>query len=248
MDMTKQAIETLINAEIKPYEHIVEHGDLLFAVDKDGNVGQIKPKLTTLADEPLQLRNLSSLVDYIKSDLDRKGEKLYVHIMDNRKVAVKSILQRDGSREVLAVAQPQVPNLDFNYYRDSEEFLIDLNAKFVNEYDRANLISFAGNVKEEDARQTSDDGFSQKTTVKRGVASVQEEIVPNPVKLTPYRTFHEIKQVPSEFIFRMSHGPKFGLFEADGGAWINETILLTEEYLVAALNDEIESGKIIILS
>lgn len=126
--------------------------------------------------------------------------------------------------------------------------MIALNSRFVNGYDRDKLIAFAGSVKEENARQTSDDGFSQKTVVKRGIASAQEEIVPNPVVLAPFRTFQEIEQVPSEFIFRMTDGPKFALFEADGGAWINDTINLIENYLVNELADELEANKIVILS
>lgn len=78
---------------------------------------------------------------------------------------------------------------------------------------------------------------SQKVTVKTGVASVSDAVVPNPVTLAPYRTFPEVEQPESKFIFRMKEGPTAALFEADGGAWRNTAILGIKEYLKEALKD-----------
>lgn len=248
MSLTKEAIEKLMNEAIKPSERIVPSEMGTFKVDNNGNVHQLFTKVEGLVEDPLYLHNLSSLVDCIKSDLERVDYKKYLHIESNTKVSLKGLIEDDGRREVLVVANARTPDFQFEKYYESESFLIALNSRFVNDIGRDSLIAFAGNVKEENARQTSDDGFSQKTSVKRGIASVQEELVPNPVKLAPFRTFAEIEQVPSEFIFRMASGPRFALFEADGGAWINDTIHLIEEYLVNALADEIEANKIVILS
>ena len=244
----KEAIKYITDLKHTPDENIVSIDNELFEVNNLGEVRQLHPTVGNLARETLQLSNLSSLVDYIKSDLDHELETKYLHIEDNLNVTLKSLLQEDGRREELVRATAKVPEFQFDRYHDSESFLISLNARFTENYDRDKLIAFAGNVKEENARQTSDDGFSQKTTVKRGIASAQEELVPNPVKLAPYRTFTEIEQMPSTFVFRMAEGPKFALFEADGGAWINDTILLIESYLVEHLVDEINEGKIVILS
>lgn len=53
------------------------------------------------------------------------------------------------------------------------------NHWFTNDFDRDALIAFLLEMsKKKIARQTSDDGFSQKTTVKRGIASSAEELVP----------------------------------------------------------------------
>jgi len=51
--------------------------------------------------------------------------------------------------------------------------------------------------------------------------------VPNPVTLRPYRTFSEVEQPASQFVFRMKTGgssPSCALFNADGGAWALEAI------------------------
>lgn len=63
--------------------------------------------------------------------------------------------------------------------------------------------------------------------------------VPNPVILAPYRTFPEIEQPLSKFIFRMKNdrGPEAALFEADGKAWRNKAIRDIKEYLEKALED-----------
>jgi hypothetical protein len=56
-------------------------------------------------------------------------------------------------------------------------------------------------------------------TAKSGISTVENVIVPNPVMLCPFRTFAEVEQPESEFVFRMQTGFKAALFEADGGKW-----------------------------
>lgn len=68
-----------------------------------------------------------------------------------------------------------------------------------------------------------DDGITQKATVKTGLASRGDAVIPSPVTLKPYRTFTEVDQPESRFVFRMKEdkyeGVQCALFEADGGAW-----------------------------
>ena len=77
--------------------------------------------------------------------------------------------------------------------------------------------------------------MTQKATVKTGIASKSDAIVPNPVKLRPYRTFLEVEQPVSEFIFRMKQdkydGINCAIFEADGGAWQMAATRAIKEYL-----------------
>lgn len=242
----KEALREL-RRPMKPESHIVEKDGYTFGVNLDGNVNQIMTEEVTTRDS-LSLSTLDSLVDYIKSDLDFSGH-LYLHIADYDKVQLKGTLLKDGERDLFAEVYAPVPkNTLIGKWSNSEEFLIGMNAQFFNVDDRNKLIAFAGNVKEENARQTSDDGFSQKTTVKRGIASAEEELVPNPVLLAPYRTFAEVDQPSSEFIFRMGEGPRFALFEADGGAWKLEAISTIKSYLETELKVQVEKGKVTILA
>lgn len=249
MSLSEEAIQLLMNEGHAPHEHIVELDDgTLWEVDNNGTVRQLKATVTHQAKSPFSLHTLTGLVDYIKANLERTEEKLFLHIKNNDTVELKGMLDIDGSREKLVVAEAVVPTFQFDTFHPSEDFLIALNARFVDELDRKKLIAFSGNVKEDNARQTSDDGFSQKTTVKRGISQAGEEIVPNPVRLAPYRTFLEVEQPDSDFVFRMKEGPLFGLFEADGGAWKNKAIQNIEAYLSEELETEITSKRITILA
>ena len=88
--------------------------------------------------------------------------------------------------------------------------------------------------------QYGDDGVSQKATIKTGIASKGEVLVPNPVKLRPYRTFLEVEQPESAFVFRMRDDNgrvECALFGADGGAWKNAAMKSIKEYLMFELQD-----------
>lgn len=81
------------------------------------------------------------------------------------------------------------------------------------------VLAVVGTIKEENVKTTGDDGITQSVTAKAGIARYDEVELPNPVTLIPYRTFTEICQPSSKFVFRMQNGPRAALFEADAGAW-----------------------------
>ena len=183
--------------------------------------------------ESIGLSTLSSLVDYIESDFDKHG-KLFIHVRDPLSVQVYSVLDEDRQREALVDVNGQVPHFTFNNYMGHEEFCINLQSKFINTPERALLLKFAGTVEAGTVAEYGDDGVSQKATVKTGITSKQEAIVPSPIALTAYRTFIEIDQPTTEYIFRMKQGMNgvmCGLFEADGGAWRIDAMNNIKDYL-----------------
>ncbi|MFR7698965.1 MAG: hypothetical protein ACLUZ5_03110, partial [Lacticaseibacillus paracasei] len=119
----------------------------------------------------------------------------------------------------------------YGQWLDSESFIIALQAQFMTTEDGKVLLKFVGNLKDESAQTMVDDGVSQVATARSGVASVGKVVVPNPISLRPYRTFLEVEQQESDFVFRMHEGPKLALFSADGDAWRNTAIDLVAEYL-----------------
>lgn len=183
---------------------------------------------------PIALNTLSSLIDYIKSGVD-SFEKMIVHVQSPTKVAFYSQLNYERKRECIAEVNAQVPDFRFGQYYDHESFCIGLQSKFVDDFDtdRALLLKFAGTVESGTVAEYGDDGVTQKATVKTGIASKGEAIVPNPVMLKPYRTFFEVEQPKSSFIFRMreSNGIQCALFEADGGAWKMDAMAEIHNYL-----------------
>ena len=138
------------------------------------------------------------------------------------------------------VAEALLPSFGFNQFMDQERFCIALQSKFIKNDDRDLLLKFAGTVESGTVAQYGDDGVTQKATIKTGLASKGEAILPNPVKLKPFRTFLEIDQPESDFIFRMREGRgdvECAIFEADGGAWQIKAMQNIKDYLLGALED-----------
>ncbi|AUS03450.1 hypothetical protein ABNC90_16960 [Paenibacillus larvae] len=195
----------------------------------------------------LVVRNLSGLVDYLKSKFDKQAP-LLVHVVSPTQVTVVSSYNNDYARREVIKAEALLPEYRFGSYYEAEDFIIKLQSGFVANEDRAKLLKVVGNVKEENVRSIGDDGVSQSVTAKTGVATVEDVKVPNPVLLAPYRTFVEVIQPESAFVFRMKNGPLAALFEADGGAWRNEAIDAVATYLTAELSELIETGQIVVIA
>lgn len=195
----------------------------------------------------LSIRSLSGLVEYLQSQFDG-DEKLMVHVESPTEVSVFSRLNDDRNREYLIKADAMIPHFRFEEWYDTETFNIKLQSGFVKNDDRDVILKVIGNIKEEDVKTYGDDGVSQSVTAKVGVATVGQVEVPNPVSLRPYRTFVEIEQPASNFVFRMKNGPRCSLFEADGGAWKLEAMQLIKVYLETELEELVEKEKVTIIA
>lgn len=195
--------------------------------------------------DTLTVSTLTGLVDYIKANTDKLQGELLIQVKSHEEVRLYSPLNKDREREMYIRAEAILPNnIYYDRFISTEQFNIMLQSSFVNVGDKEVLLKYTGLIKDEAVKSTGDDGVSQAVTIKTGVASVGQAIVPNPVTLAPYRTFPEIEQPLSKFIFRMQEGPKAAIFEADGGAWRNQAIKNIKEYLVEELK-ELKNIKII---
>lgn len=189
----------------------------------------------------IEMTTLTSLVDYIRANVDCMDDKMIIHVQSPTKVALYSQLDIDRVREYMVEVDASVPEFSYGRYYDHESFLIALQSKFINNPDRELLLKFAGTVEDKSVATYGDDGVTQKATIKTGVASKSDAIVPNPVKLRPFRTFIEVEQPESAFVFRMNQdgngGVKCAIFESDGGAWKNAAMKNVKEYLKFELAD-----------
>lgn len=193
----------------------------------------------------LTVSTLTGFVDYIKSNFDEASERLLIQVKSPEEVRLYSPLNWDREREQYLQAEAILPNnVVYDRFLSTEQFNIMLQSSFGDVGDKDVLLKYTGLVKDEAVKSVGDDGISQQVTVKTGVASVGQAVVPNPVTLAPYRTFPEVEQPLSKFIFRMQDGPKAAIFEADGGAWRNIAIKNIKEYLTKELG-EIEGIEII---
>lgn len=191
----------------------------------------------------IKMRTLTSLVDYIKGNIDVMPEKMIVHVESPEKVSLYSMLDADRGREYLVEVFARIPDFTFNSFMDNERFCINLQSKFLSDSatDKELVLKFAGTVESGTVAQYGDDGVTQKATIKTGISSKEAALIPNPVKLRPYRTFLEVEQPVSDFIFRMKEGARGGvecaLFEADGGAWMIAATTEIKNYLEYELAD-----------
>ena len=200
--------------------------------------------------DAINISTLTALVDYIKGKPEELRASMILHVESPRTVRLYSGLIDERNREHLIRAEAIINQFSFDRAYDQERFLIELQANFLETEDLKTIMQVAGNIKSGTTANYSDDGVSQKTTVKMGV-ELNDVIVPNPVKLRPYRTFAEVEQPESSYVFRImdtDRGPAFKLVEADGGLWKNGTMKKIKEYLEYELAEELKEHHITVIA
>lgn len=185
--------------------------------------------------------NKVELKDLVGGALQEKFNKSFEKVIDNlqdvntsfkvkRKISISLDFVQNEARDDVHVEVAVVEKLA-------------PQAKFINdpETDLALVLKFAGTVETGTVTEYGDDGVTQKATVKTGIASKSEAVVPNPVTLRPYRTFLEVEQPKSDFIFRMKQdkydGINCAIIEADGGAWKMAATKAIKDYLQYELSE-----------
>lgn len=203
-----------------------------------------------MADE-LKVNTLTAIVDYIKGKPEELQSAMILHVKSPTEVKLYSGLVDERNRESLMKAEAIVNEFQFDSYYDQERFLIELQANFIENEDLEKIKMVSGNIQAGTTANYDDDGVSQKTTIKSGIANNADVIVPNPVALRPYRTFAEIEQPESSYVFRIKdseRGPAFKLVEADGGLWKNATMKNIKEYLEFELSEELKKYHITVIA
>lgn len=196
----------------------------------------------------LKLRSLSGLIDYVKSNFDTDTKQFMIHVESPTTVSLYDPLNPENDRRQYIKTTALLPNIQFDRFLNREAFNIQLQSMFIQTPELEKVLKFVGSVSEEQSKDTTDNGVSQKVVAKVGVATVDTVEVPNPVYLKPFRTFVEVEQPISAFVLRMKEGPAVALFEADGAAWEINAMHNIKEYLNENLTDEIDSGRVIIIA
>ncbi len=200
----------------------------------------------TPAPATLQVRTLTALVDYVTANVDNlAAEKLFLHVESPGSVSLQSALLGDfDDRKVYIRAKLDQLTLPINEWLDAEAFTIALQACFdepedpnLDPTDKRLVLKYISSVSAVVETGTADDGITQAVSVKTGIASKAVSVLPNPVMLCPFRTFTEVEQPPSRFIFRcrQKEGMQFLLTEADGGAWRAEAMKNIKEFMEKAV-------------
>ncbi len=210
-------------------------------LDKDGKM-YTAVKMNRLYDDPrpaaLQIQSLTGILDYLESNVDNWNlEKFMIHIVDHETVnLITNICGESNKRNTVLTAKREGKDFPFEQWIEQEKFIIFVRSLFMETNDRADILFQTSKISTDSAIKTGDDGVKQNIQIKKGISGAvleAAEIKPI-VKLKPCRTFPEIDQPESEFLFRMkeSNGSVHcALFEADNAAWKNTARMNIKEFL-----------------
>src|SRR5699024_4839522 len=106
------------------------------------------------------------------------------------------------NRESLIAAVTNMDQFPYKRFMDSEKFIINVQSLIQREDDAEAILACASAIRIEGGADLTDNGVSQIATVKAGAATVEQAEVPSPAELRPYRTFLEVEQPKSPFVFR----------------------------------------------
>ncbi len=168
----------------------------------------------------IKTHTLSSMVDYVENEIDG-WTKPFIHVDDHKMVSMCSETQGEFNQRVYLVeANAMVTDFRFKYKYDIESFIIALNSQFKPTDDQEYLLKLVSSIVKDDSVGLADDGISQQATVKSGVTFREEVKIKSLVSLQPFRTFTEVEQPESQFLFRIDRkNLECSLHPCDGSAW-----------------------------
>lgn len=215
--MLKEAIEKILSLSAP---HIEQFNGLDYT---DRAVHPVKPPMK----DTQGASTLTGLIDLLRCHINELCKlDCFIHVESPTSVSVAHLFcnQYGERQQHIAVELPKLGQFEFGRYLGQEEFIIGLQAFFELTQGREELLRMVSSITGEQSSLSEDDGISQKVTVKAGVTLKTEKEAKRVVALKPYRTFREIDQPTSLFVFRVktspnSPGPQCALFEADGGMW-----------------------------
>lgn len=211
------------------------------AVVVDGLSYSARPLSCVVPPQPystIELHTLTGLADAIVGELDNLTVSDWVMVVGSyhQVQLIEQETDTYGRRAVLVtvdLADGEV--FPFNRFVGREEFVIGLQSRFVQDASTEELLRLTSSLESSTVALAEDDGISQRTTVKQGIALKERVTVKGRWTLRPYRTFREVPQPASEFVFRLRSAdgevPQCALFEADGGRWKLDAVLAIKDWL-----------------
>lgn len=190
----------------------------------------------------VEVETLGALVSLVESGMDGlHPEDSFAQVENHCSVSLLALNADNYGRRrsfVGATISDSCP-FQFGRFMDPELFVIALQSMFVEDSQLKGLLALAQNLTAESVVIAEDDGISQKATVRQGVSLKTTRKIEPKVKLAPFRTFREVEQPASSFLFRLRSRqdmpPECALFEADGGAWKLEAVKNISDFLSAEL-------------
>lgn len=235
-------IEELVNKQVEP--EIITYEGVDYIKTASGFERLRKPSV-----QHIRANSLTGLMEFVKTTVQESDNlrfPLLISINVNT-IQVFTSLADDKSREMILEVNPLVPDLQLGYGISVEEMIILLSTAYVPTDNTEKFISSISTLRMVEEVEFSDNGIGQTVTAKQG-ASVNKVYEVQPiVKLKPIRTYAEIDQVESKFLFRVNKNGSVKLIEADGGQWKYEVQTRIAECLFEYLKDYITAGTVRII-
>ena len=228
--MIKEAIDRILALGLPNYFKDEKTG-LSYS---DKNLALIQPPKLP---ETLAISTLQGLVDLIAKEFDdiAKSGDVFAHVVSSTSVELVSRMADVYGRQrvwVRATYPSLVKVFPFGTWLAPENFIILAQSGFQRvmiEKDDGSMtkdldyvLKIASAISAEAIETSEDDGISQKISTKRGIVLKGQEAVKPLIMLAPRRTFAEIDQPISQFVFRariQDGAAHLAIFEADGGRW-----------------------------
>ena len=202
--------------------------------------------------ETMRLNTLTAFASYIRAAI-ANGEvrqRLYINVESPTKLYATTEVNKFGKRSLIAVAERYRFNtFNFSCNFDFESFVVALRSQFIRTEGLQDLLECLKAVTSENSVTSEDNGITQTVTAKSGVSLTSVNITPV-WELKPHRTFTEVEQPSSLFLFRVNkdrESTRYALHETDGNAWAVEAMTNVRTWIETALWDEISAGKVIVL-
>ena len=204
--------------------------------------GKLRAILQNVPDS-IEVESLTGLVDFVNKNREAFPKEEMIALVRNQGlVRLYGKMGQWGEEAkrfrplyVQVFRNTDIQEFPFGQFQDHETFVIKLMTQFVWDENLSVFITKVRSIKAENSVQTDDNGTVNKVTRKEGIElNMDREII----KLKPYRTFSEVEQPQTPFIFRatLKNGEvQCALLECDGGAWLNQARLNIKAYLEAAL-------------
>ena len=243
-----ESITTLANTAKDP--KTLEYNGHLYLIDERGNANRIwEPKDTP---EKKRVCSLDALVALIKHEaVDRYATNAHPLFLNCESFgSVTCYLSPDSGNYENRVTLYEAAATDVPGFRDSkwslEEAMVALRSKFQHTEDVDYILGLIGRMDVNQQISSEDNGVTQTVQVRSGVSFVENQQVRPIVSLAPYRTFQEVLQPESDFVFRVDQDRNVSLTEADGGMWKLAARNAVKTYLKDALAEEVYKEQVIV--
>ena len=139
-------------------------------------------------------------------------------------------------REFYAEARYEVNGaFPFSRFLTIEDFIINLQVYFQQDEMTGAILKLVSNISDNLVKKYEDDGVSQAVMVQTSLTHKEMVEVPRRVELVPWRTFRDVEQPKTKFIFRMQgqkeEPPLCALFDLAGDLWKIAAVQAIKQYL-----------------